>query len=223
MVVAGFYILTVIMVFTPLMILQKSDDPPKRKRTYSIIIVGWLIYTTTLSNSGWLDDFSLPPRIPLVIVIPAIVSIIYFTSKNWVKEAISKLKDHQVIYIQSFRIAVELLIYGAFLNGVFPKRATFEGLNYDILVGISALIVGVLVQRGIIKSKGILIWNIISLAILSITVFSFISAYYFTDTMDGNLGFVRLPYIFLASLLLPFAVFYHVVSIRQQLMKSQLS
>ncbi|WP_424961270.1 hypothetical protein [Ekhidna sp.] len=223
MVEAGFYLLTVLMIFSPLLILQKSDDPPKRKRAYSFIIVGWLIYISALSNSRWLEDFGFPPRIPLLIVIPALVSIISYTSRNWILEAISKLKDHQVIYIQSFRIAVELLIYGAFLNGVFPKRVTFEGLNYDILVGISALIVGALVQKGIIRTRGILIWNIISLGILSITVFSFISTYYFMDTMSGNFGFVRLPYLFLASVLLPFAVFYHVISIRQQLMKSHLS
>ncbi|MEQ6166098.1 hypothetical protein AAOE16_02795 [Ekhidna sp. MALMAid0563] len=223
MVEVGFYILTVIMVFTPLIILQKSDEPPKRKKAYSVIIIMWFIYITTLSNSGWLDDFGFPPRVPLLIVIPAVLFIISYTSKKWVKDSIMKVKDHQIIYIQSFRIAVELLIYGGFLNEVFPKKATFEGLNYDILVGASALIIGALVQKGILKSKGILIWNILSLAILSVTVFSFVSSYYFSDIMSENFQFVRLPYVFLASILLPMAVFYHVISIRQQLMKSHLS
>ncbi|WP_420575233.1 hypothetical protein [Ekhidna sp.] len=221
MIEIGFYLLTVAIVFAPLMILNKSDRPAKRKRTYSFIIIGWFIYVFTLSNSGWLEDFNFPPRVPLLIVVPAILGIIVYTSQKWVKEAIAKTPDHQTIYIQSFRILVELLIYGAFLIGIFPKKATFEGLNYDILVGITALIVGVLVQKGIFKSKAILIWNILSLAILGLTVYSFISSYYFSDMMSGNYGFVRMPYIFLAAFLLPMAIFYHVTSIRQQSLKKE--
>ena len=220
MVEIGFYLLTGVMVFTPLMILNKSDHPTKRKRAYSIILTGWLIYIATLSNIGWLEDFSFPPRVPLLIVIPAIVFTISYTSQKWFKDAIARVKDHQIIYLQSFRIFVELLIYGGFLNGLFPERSTFEGINFDILVGISAVIMGALVQSKKVKSKGILIWNIASLTILGVTVYSFVSAYYFLNFGNGeNFQFVRLPYVFLASILLPMAVFYHVISIRKQVLK----
>jgi len=101
------------------------------------------------------------------------------------------------------------------------RNVTFEGINFDIIVGVSALLVGYLVQRKIMGRTGVLIWNFSSLAILSVTVYAFISTYYFSNfsTTIQSIQFVKMPYLLLASVLLPFAVFYHVVSIRQHFTK----
>jgi len=51
-----------------------------------------------------------------------------------------------------------------------------------------------------------------------VTAYSFISTYYFTDfsaTNKGGRSFVDFPYLFLAAVLLPAAVFLHVFSLRQ--------
>jgi len=156
-----------------------------------------------------------------MVVIPSFILILFITSRNAVKKSIAIVSRSFAIYIQAFRIGVELLIYGAFLNGVFPKNVTFEGINFDIIVGVSALLVGYLVQRKIMGRIGVLIWNFSSLAILSVTVYAFISTYYFSNfsTTIQSIQFVKMPYLLLASVLLPFAVFYHVVSIRQHFTK----
>lgn len=179
--------------------------------------VGWFVYVTALSTTGVLDDFSLPPRAGLLIVLPAIVSIVVVTGRPSFQPLLRNIPCYLPIFLQSFRIIVELLIYGAYQNGVFPQRATFEGINFDILVGISALPMGWLVFKKMIAPRGILIWNVVSLMVLTVTAFSFIYTYYLTDylTTGGTLDFVHFPYILLASVLLPTAIFLHVFSIRQ--------
>jgi len=222
MVQFGFYALSVIVLLMQIFIIKNAIAPRKSIVGYLVICAIWIAYLVILSTSGLLDNFGLPPRVPIFIVLPAVAGIIYFSGRKSFHDILQKTPLHITVFMQSFRIIVELLIYGAFLEGVFPERTTFKGLNFDILVGGSSLIIGFLVMRGKLSSKGLLIWNVVSLLILSITAYSFISTYYFTDylaTGKGNKSFVDFPYLLLASVLLPAAVFLHVFSIRQTIGK----
>ena len=64
---------------------------------------------------------------------------------------------------------------------------------------------------------GILAWNIVGLSVLTLTGYAFVSAFFFTDFVEsvGGMTLVPLPYLLLPAILLPIAIFYHVVSIRQ--------
>jgi hypothetical protein len=219
MVQVGFYFWTAVALSMILPLLSVSDQWKKVIAAYVVIIAVWLTYIIILSRSGILNDFSLPPRVPLFIVIPAVVIIILLTGGKNFKKILQQTPRHMPVYMQSFRIVVELLIYGAFLDGVFPEKATFKGLNYDILSGISALVVAFLYQKGRLSDKVILIWNVAALLILALTVYSFVSVYYFGDHVEaaGSTDFVKMPYLLLAAVLLPIAVFLHVFSLRQLL------
>ena len=96
-----------------------------------------------------------------MIVGPVLIGILLLSGIKSFQPLLQKTGLHLPVFLQSFRIIVELLIYGAFLEGVFPQRATFEGLNFDILVGISAPVIGWLIlKKRIGFKKGLLIWNI---------------------------------------------------------------
>jgi hypothetical protein len=218
MIAIGFYLLTAAMLFSPLLV--RVPDQLLRNRiriAYLAFVSIWISYVFVMSESGVLDVFTLPPRVPIFFVIPMVIGIIFVTSRSWFKQALRQTSVASLLHVQSFRILVELLIYGAALNGIFPKRATFEGLNFDIVVGVTSLIIGFLLQRNLIGKRTVLAWNFLSLGILIVTVYSFISTYYFTDYpyTVGNFQFVKMPYVLLASVLLPVAVFFHVASIRQ--------
>ncbi len=90
-------------------------------------------------------------------------------------------------------------------------------MNLDIIVGLSAPIAGILAQRNVISNKELMIWNLLSLIILGITVFTFISTYYFTDYISdtGNNQFVQIPYLLLPAIMLPTAIFLHCFSLKQ--------
>ena len=217
MVQSGFYAWAIVALAMIFYLLSCTVQGKKLVATYAILTAVWIAYVSVISYSGILTDFSLPPRLPLLIVIPAVAGGILFTGVRRFKEVLRQTPPHLPVYFQSFRIVVELLIFGAFLEGVFPERVTFQGLNFDIIVGISAPVTAYLYQREIISFRGILWWNLVSMTILSVTVYSFISTYYFTDYVArlGNSDFTKMPYLLLASVLLPVAAFLHVFSLRQ--------
>ncbi|TRX57670.1 hypothetical protein FNH22_14760 [Fulvivirga sp. M361] len=222
MVKIGFYLLSALMTGSVVLMFSKVSKATGQERQRSIrnFLTGisiWSVYIVALSTTGVLNDFGLPPRMPLLVVIPAFVIIFFSTSRAQMKKMIHSTPKSFPVYIQSFRVIVELLIYGAFMEGVFPKAVTFEGTNFDILAGISAPVIAFLHHKNRLSDRGVFFWNILSLCILTVTVVTFITAFYFsTHTPDiAFCKFFELPYILLPAMLLPYAVFYHVVSIRQ--------
>ena len=218
MVEVSFYVLSIISIG---MLLLLFRNYPFNQKIIGGFAVLWVTYLIFLAQTGILKSFDIPPRIPLLVVIPIFLTIIILVSRKFMRTALEEIPFHIPIAMQSFRIFVELLIFATYLKGVFPQRATFEGLNFDILVGISAIFISVAAFKGFIKNRGILIWNLISLSILSLTVYSFISTYYFSDfgVSVSRFKFVEFPYLLLASVLLPTAIFLHAFSIKQVLIR----
>lgn len=224
MVEISFYLLSFVAV-AMLWLLFRSY--PSSKVALSICggLAIWISYLILLNQTGILRDFDLPPKVPVLVVLPAILLIILLVNKKFMKHAFQNTPTHVPVALQSFRIFVELLIYATYLKGIFPQKATFEGMNFDVLVGISSIFISFAVAKGAIKNTGILIWNVASICILLLTVYSFISTYYFSDFVASGLGyqFVELPYLLLASVLLPVAIFLHVFSIQQVLTLKKMS
>jgi len=219
MVEVSFYLLSLIAVSMLLLLFRNYS--PKQKIILGFGVVIWISYLIIIAQTGVLKRFDMPPRIPLFVVIPIISTIVVLVNRKFMRTAIEQTPSYVPIALQSFRIFVELLIFATYLKGIFPQRATFEGLNFDILVGISAIFISIAVYKGFIKNRGILIWNFVSLGILTLTVYSFISTYYFTDFISAGAGykFVEFPYLLLASVLLPTAIFLHAFSIKQVLVQ----
>ncbi|MCB0279875.1 MAG: hypothetical protein KDD94_10250 [Calditrichaeota bacterium] len=219
----GYYGLSLFMIGLFPVILRKADTDlliiKRLTRIYFIWIISWLIYVTILSVSGILITLDLPPRMPLLIVLPALISIYFYTRMTDFKNILTHLHLSIPVLVQSFRIFVELLIFGTFTIGILPQRVTFEGINFDILVGITAIIIAYFIYKRKLTKPVVIVWNILSLCILSVTVFAFISSFYFLDLVDTQQleQFLSMPFILLPAVLLPFAIFYHLLSIKQNL------
>ncbi|NMM50880.1 hypothetical protein [Marinigracilibium pacificum] len=222
MIKIGFLLLSILMIVSPIVFFLKSPEKNKLTRNYLLIITIWMIYILGLSFSGVLKSFDLPPRVPLLIIIPSIILSVWLTGQSIFKRNLSVFSQTFPVFIQAFRVGVEMLIFGAILYGFFPAGVSFDGTNYDIIVGISALFTGFLMVKNFIGKKGVLAWNIISLVILTGTGLTFVATYYLTDNFPEEVNRANLtefPFVLLPGILLPFAIFYHVVSIRQSLLK----
>jgi hypothetical protein len=220
----GFYILSLLAILMlVLLVKNKQKDPGKSITRYFAVMGIWIAYIIVLSISGVLNDFGLPPRVPLLIIIPSIIFSLYITGRTSFRDILQLTPIHYPILMQSFRIFVELLIFTAWSEGYFPKRVTFEGLNYDILVGATAPVMGWLLMKNILGLNAALIWNIAAMMILSLTGYAFISAYFFSEFAEAidKTHFIKFPFILLPSVLLSIAIFLHIFSIRQILMKKK--
>ena len=218
-------------VFLILVILRSTmhlaDDNKKYKNlplSMTIFIAMWLIYLSVLSYTELLTDFSMPPKIPLMVVLPLIVLIVFSLFKKATADFVAITSVSWLIYIQSFRIIVELIIWGAYKQGIVPIQTTFEGYNFDVVVGLTAVPLAYYAKRSKISPKVLILWNIASLLILANTVWYFISTAYFPelpghDSTMVDPAFAKLPYLLIAGFFMPLALFIHALSIKQLLKK----
>jgi hypothetical protein len=126
----------------------------------------WLAITGILGYTTKLHDFShQPPRIVLLIAL-AVIGV-YFGSYF---SAASKLIETPglawLIGLQVFRVAVEIFLLLGHRAGFVPVQMTFEGRNWDLLTGLTALPMAWLVARKKAPKWLIYVWNSMGLALL---------------------------------------------------------
>lgn len=216
-------------VFLILVLLRATKHLADQKEEYqklplamTVFMGVWLIYLSVLSYTEVLTDYSLPPKMPLLVVLPLFILIIISLFKKATTDFVTTTSVSWLIYIQSFRIIVELIIWGAHKQGIVPLITTFEGYNYDILVGLTAVPLAYYAKRDKIAPVVLLVWNVASLLILANTVRLFVSSAYFPTEIghvEALVGaeFTKLPYLLIAGFFMPLAVYIHALSIKQLL------
>ena len=190
----------------------------------TILIVLWTALLAVLSIKGFFSDFSkLPPRPVLAMLIPLPVIIIIAFSKTG-KQLLMSVPPQWLLFMQSFRIIVELLLLFAFMAGKLPVQMTFEGRNFDVITGILALPVGYLLARKkTYASKLAIGFNIIGIAllvnILVIAVLSMPTSIRYFMNEPSNTLVASFPFILLPGILVPIAYTMHIFSLRQLIAK----
>lgn len=199
----------------------------------SLVFMFWLLLTGGLAYFGFLEMNEQKPIIPpplLVLVnIPLITLLLFVNFNKTLKQILKVVPLHWLIYFQSFRIGVEVLIWVAFIQNLLPIQMTFEGYNSDILVGIFALPVGYFVvkQTSInsnylntrAKKKMLIAWNIFGLCLLAtIVIISVLSAplpirYFMNEPSSKIVAFF--PFVWLPTVLVVIAYSLHILSLKQ--------
>jgi len=203
-----------------------SEVEQTRKKA-GLIFFGLIILLSLQSVLSWnniynSDTDSFPPRIMLMGIFPAFLTIIllFLTPKG--RQFIDSLALKNLTYINVVRIPVEIVLYWLFLYKTIPELMTFEGRNFDIIAGITAPIIayfGFAKQK--ISRKAILIWNIICLGLLINIV---VNAIFSTPSPiqkfafeQPNIAILYFPFSWLPTFVVPIVLFGHLVSIRQLL------
>lgn len=213
-----FYLLTTILITTLTLVLHSTGI---KVRPFLIGMAAWITYIFVIGTSGVLRDFSLPPRIPLLLVIPAfgIMSWIFLTGLH--RPLLGTIPRWLPMVFQSFRIWVEFLLLGVHLKGLASEEPTMAGYNFDILVPISGLILAFLVyKQKVLSEKWVIAWNVMGLGILASVVFIFITlgafpAIWGYETTTVSPKFGDMPYPLVAGFFMPVAVMVHVFSVVQ--------
>jgi len=199
-----------------------SNDYLRRKKniitaaTYTSL---WLVYVAVISYSGLLQTTALPPRIPLLLILPLFVFIAVFLSRRSNAAFIDAIPLNWLIYAQVFRVAVELLLHQLSVEGIIPEDATFKGYNYEIVIAATApLIAAGCIRSGRLIRLPLILWNIAGLITLAIVVFLFMTHAYapgiYTNAGQFSIiDFGSFPYTLLPGFLMPLAVFMHILAL----------
>jgi hypothetical protein len=174
----------------------------------------WLIFQATIAVFGIYS--SAPMRLPFFAVFPAIITIIclFIFSRDWILKL--PLKTLTIIHV--VRIPVELCLLWLFQYGQIPQIMTFEGINFDILSGITAPILAFTAFRnGDIKRVPLIFWNISALILLVVIVRTAILSIQSPIQQFGfdqpNVAVLYFPFVWLPAVIVPIVLFSHLASL----------
>ena len=185
-----------------------------------VLLIAWMVLLAVLSIHGWFSDFtSLPPRLSLALLLP-LPAVLLSTRTQGTKQWLQNIGPQWPIYLQSFRILVEVGLWLLVRNGSLPVQLSFEGRNFDILTGLFAFPVGYYCFVKKTWSPVVaLLYNIAGLVLLlnavAITALSMPTAIrVFHNQPDSSLV-TTFPFIYLPGVLVPLAYTLHILSLRQ--------
>lgn len=181
-------------------------------------IVAWFALVGWLSLSGMMADTTLRPPAILYMAVPFAALVILLAVGRPGAMLAAALPLPVLIAAQSFRIGVEWLLHRLWQEGLIPRMLTWEGANFDILVGLTAPVAALVASRARVGLQLALAWNLAGLALLAnVVVRAILSApgplnLLATDLPNRLPGLF--PYTYLAGFLAPLALVLHVLALR---------
>ena len=200
-----------------------TDKQGKIWRSVFVSFVCWMVVSSALALTGFIQDFStMPPRFFIVLIIPLPV-IIWATFSRTGKEILNVIPPQNIIRLQVFRVVVEILLWLCFIQNMLPVQMTFEGRNFDILAGLTAPFIAYLCFTKQMLNKSIAIaWNIVCLGLLiNIVTIAILSApvpFRVFMNEPANTLVTHFPFVWLPAFLVPLAYGLHFLSLRQLLL-----
>jgi hypothetical protein len=201
--------------------LKEIRHPNYTSVLYLVILgmLSWLGGLLLFSNNGFFAEFTkFPPRITIALVVPT-ATILFLTFNKSFADIIDQLNPASMMYLQSFRIVVELVLWLNFLDGYCPPQMTFEGFNFDIVAGITAPLFAWLAFGKERYNKTLaLIWNFAGLALLlNIIGIAILSIPQIGVLTPPNRMIAYWPMIWLPGFVAPFALMLHLFTIKNLL------
>lgn len=188
-----------------------------KPKLIAIIIVLWSAIHSVLAFNGFYQNTSaFPPRFVLVLL-PTTLLIIYGLLPKQQLWFIENRNIKISTFLHSIRVPVEIVLFQLFVYEQVPKLMTFEGRNFDILIGITAPIIGLLFLKDLINKKVLLVCNVIGLA--------FIFFIFFNGLLSAELPFQQFgfeqpnravsyfPFVLLPATIVPIVIFTHITDL----------
>ena len=224
--VAWTFIAIVIAVIAFLTYGSHHASPGKKSLTSSIVLtvlIGWVFLISVLTFSDFFEDYSLPPRLLVIVAIPVsftIISLLLPRTRSFLMD----IPITTLHYLHIIRVPVEMVLWWLSVWAVVPEIMTFEGSNLDIISGISAPFAAVFMVGSRSKSRiGAIIWNLLALGLLVniVTIAIGHTPYFFEATTEtpANTGVFFFPYVLLPTFIVPAVLFSHLVSLNQLIFK----
>lgn len=185
----------------------------KNKKVIGVFAI-WTIVIGVLSFVGFFQDTTqFPPRF-IFVIIPSVAILVYCfkTLKN------EELAIKWLIGLHVLRIPVELVLFKLYLQQQIPVIMTFEGWNWDILSGVSAVVIfSLFIQKKLPKTIFI-IWNWLALLLLFIVLITAVlsspSPLQQFAFDQPNIGVLKFPFTWLPAVVVPIVMLSHFLMLR---------
>lgn len=187
----------------------------------------WMAYAAQLALRGKL----LPPAgggaPPIALLLPPGLLLAFATAFSPLGARLTALPYAALIGFHAFRVPLEFLLWAFHRQGRLPIQMTFEGRNFDILTGLSAILVAWLAARGRLGPKGTqkgirkaaLAWNLFGLALLInivvVAILSMPAPWRAFPEGPANELVLHFPYVYIPALFVMSALAGHLLVFRK--------
>jgi hypothetical protein len=185
----------------------------KKNKIVSLIYFTWLVITGSITLSGF---FVSNPKSFIV----AIVSTIALSVFVFQKVDVGNINQKILLAIHLLRIPVEVILFGLFIQKKIPVLMTFQGWNFDIVIGITAIffLLTAFRRESKIRDKVFLVWNVFGLIFLNIIVVIAILSSPLPIQQFGfeqpNIAILEFPFCFLPTIVVPIVALSHLLLIK---------
>ena len=178
----------------------------------------WLWATGGVGLSGILGRFDLRPA-PFGILIFLTLLLSAYVGLSRVGAALATLPLAWLVAMNAFRLPLELLMHRAAVEGVMPKQMSYTGWNFDILTGVTAILLAPAISTGRVPRWLVGAWNALGAALLLNVVIVAIASTPMFRAFGKAPGKVNtfvafFPYVWLPTVLVATAMALHIVIFR---------
>lgn len=186
-------------------------------RKVLLYFLPWAVFVGGLSLSGFFQNTdAVPPRVIFVLG-PAVLSVLMFAGAFWQK----LIPTNYLLAIHALRLPVEITLHQLYLAAKVPVIMTFLGWNFDIVMGLSAILL-LLYSWFFKKALNPIfykLWNVTGLLFLAVIVFiAILSAPLPVQQFafdQPNIAILEFPYTYLPAMVVPIVLLAHVLGLKQ--------
>jgi hypothetical protein len=153
-----------------------------------------------------------PPFMPMRLAVAGLT--VFAALSSFGKAIATHLPLYALVGAQAFRLPLELVMHEAAGEGVMPVQMSFSGYNFDIVTGSTALALGVVLYFRQVPRAVIVLWNVMgSLLLLNVVSIAVAALPVFAAFGPGSVNewVAHFPFVYLPTLLVPAALFGHIV------------
>jgi len=212
----------VVLILIALGIHRSAPDQRRRVLAFVVGASGWLAFTGVLAQLGFFADFDARPPRALVVLLPVLVAPVWLARSAVGTSLMTQTSMATLVGFHAFRLPLELVMHQAAVEGTMPQQMTYTGWNFDIVTGVTAIVVAVLAHKGRAPRWLVVMWNalgsLLLFVVVSIALASLPMVHAFgTEPAQLNTWVAYFPFVWLPAALVSSALFGHALLWRRLL------
>ncbi len=182
------------------------------------IFIFWLVLLAQLALLGFFSQSDNMPLRLLLAFAPPLLLFLGLLFNRFFRLLLRLVPLSWLVYAQAVRLPLEIIRWLGYEGDFVPLQVTFAGLNYDVIVGLSAIVAGTaFFRRGRLRKIEAIVWNVFGffmlLQVQVLTVYSMPSPFRLFSTEPSYWLESAAPFVWIPGLLVPFCLALHLYSI----------
>jgi len=196
---------------------RRVGSGPSPFRVWLGILI-WLAVSALAALSGGLARLDLRPP-PFLLFAAVIILGACAFGLSRAGAVMATLPWSLLVGLNAFRFPLELAMHRAAVEGVMPEQMSYTGRNFDVLTGVSALVLGLALARAPLPRWIVAAWNLFgSVALLNIVTIAILSTpmvhAFGTEPANLNTFVTFFPFVWLPAILVAAAMALHIIVAR---------